>query len=315
MEAIDRAFQQSLCESRGVFENLDPASARQLNELQKQNSKLKSELAAERQKCRMNAKDHLVELKRLREEQERRLESSLEALNARKDQEKAVELKRVEEQLIRERENKVKFVNKNKTEEIKALERRLQKKADEHLRHSLERQKREIYEEVEAARIPDEQGMARREAKLMKEVFDLGEDIMKLEEQNRHLSNESRSQIEQIRKMKQEHKAEIDHILRQTKIDAARDMAKLKLAEQVIQERDTDLMEVCQRVEIAEQERGQLEAEVTVLKIVHENNSIEKANSELKVWTYMYMYIYVYIYMYMFGSAISLYMYMYLYIL
>ena len=282
MDTVDRAFQQSLCESRGVLDNLDPASARIMNELQRQNTKLKSELANEKHKSRSMARDHLVELKRLREEHERRLESSLDALNSRKDQEKAVELKRVEEQGNRRRENEVRFVNKEKVEEIKALERRLQRKADENVRHSLERQRREIYEEVEANRIPDEQEVARRQSKLMKEVFDLGEENMKLEDQVRNLTNENRSQIEQLRRMKQEHKAEIDHILRQTKLDAARDMAKLKLAEQVIQERDSDLMEICQRAEVAEQEREQLEAEVTVLKIVHESD--RPVNESVKVY-------------------------------
>ena len=271
VDAIGRAFQQSLCESRGILDNLDPASARLINELQRHNTRLKGELAAEKHKCRSMARDHLVELKRLREEHERRLESSLDALNSRKDQEKAVELKRIEEQAIKRRENEVKFVNKEKVEEVKALERRLQRKADENLRHALERQRREIYEEVEASRIPDEQDTVKRQSKLMKEVFDLGEENMKLEDQVRNLANENRSQIDQLRRMKQEHKAEIEHILRQTKVDAARDMARLRLAEQVIQERDTDLMEICQRAEIAEQERGQLEAEVTVLKIVHED--------------------------------------------
>ncbi len=278
MEAMDRAFQQSLCESRSILDNLDPASARIINELQKHNNRLKGELATEKFKCRSMARDHLFELKRLREEHEKRLESSLDALNSRKDQEKAVDMKRVEEQLIKRRVNEVKFVNKEKVEELKALERRMQRKGEENVRHALEKQRREIYEEVEMARIPDEQEMHKRQSKLMKEVFDLGEENMKLEDHVRNLANENRSQIEQLRRMKQEHKAEIDHILRQNKVDAARDMARLKLAEQVLLERDTDLMEICQRAEIAEQEREQLEAEVTVLKIVHENSPMEKPN-------------------------------------
>ena len=281
MDPIGKAFKQSLCESRSIFDNLEPASARLINELQRQITKLKGDLALEKQKCRRMAQDHLAELKRLREEQERRLESSLDALNSRKDQEKMVELKRVEEQLIKQRDSEVKFVQNEKKEEMKTLERRMQRRAEENQRLALERQRREIYEEVEASRIPDEQETAKRQAKLMKEVFDLGEENFKLEEHVRNLTNENRSQIEQLRRMKQEHKAEIEHILRQNKIDAARDMARLKLAEQILHERDADLMEISQRAEIAEQEREQLEAEVTVLKIVHENG--DKISTESKV--------------------------------
>ena len=269
----NRLFQQSLCESRSIVDNLDPTSARLINELQKQLAKAKGDYAAEKQKCRYMARDHLVELKRLREEHERRLDSSLEALNLRKDQEKEMELKRLEEQMLKQKDQEVRFLNREKGDEMRALERKLHREHEENLRYNLENQRRRMTEEFEALKIPDEEEAAKRESKLMKEVFDLGDENMRLEEQVKNLSSENRAQIEQLRRMKQEHKSEIDYILRQNKTEAARDMARLKLAEEILHEKDSDLMEISQRVEVVELERGQLEAEVTLLKSVKETNT------------------------------------------
>ena len=66
--------------------------------------------------------------------------------------------------------------------------------------------------------------------------------------------------------MKQEHESELTHFHRQNKTDAARDMAKLRLAEQIIQEKDHDLMEVSHQAGYAQMEVDALKDELVSLK-------------------------------------------------
>lgn len=210
-------------------------------------------------------REHLVELKRLREEHERRLESSLEAQSVRKNNEKTMEFKKLEESIHRERDIQLKTFQREKSEEIRLLEKRLLAEHEEKLRYSLEQERRLAFNEAQA-QLPDEDELVARENKLAKEVFSLGGENMRLEDQIRHLSQENRSQIELIRRMKKEHELEIEGLLRKNKSEAARDSARLKLGEQIIQEREAEFMDLLQRTEYAENECQELKSEVSSLK-------------------------------------------------
>lgn len=181
-QVSSRILQQSLCESRSVTENLEPASARMLSDLQKQITKQRGDIEMEKQRNRYMAKEHLSELRRQREEYERRLEQSLELLSQRKDQERIVDLKRLEEQLLRQKEQEVKLVIKEKNEEMKDLQRRLQKRHEENIKVALQQERRLVMEELQE-KLPDEEAIAAREAKLAREVFSLGEENIRLEDQ------------------------------------------------------------------------------------------------------------------------------------
>ena len=274
-----KLFQQSLCESRSITDNLDPASARYISEYQKQIARLRGDLEAEKQKSRNMACDHLVELKRLREEHERRLESSLDALNQRKDQEKAMEFKRLEESLLRQHDAEMRQLAKEKVEDVKQLERKLHRQHEDRLRHLLENERKQVFEDTVAS-LPSEEEIAHREAKLMNEIFALGDENARLEEKIKHLQKENRSQIDLLRRAKQEQKGELENIVKQNKSDAARDMARLRLAEQILQERDSDVMEFSQRAEAAELEKEELLAELTALKSIQESANRPKNSAK-----------------------------------
>lgn len=82
----------------------------------------------------------------------------------------------------------------------------------------------------------------------------------------RYLSQENRTQIDLLRRMKQEHVSELNTILRQNKSEAARDMARLRLAEKIIQEKDHDLAEVSFHAESASHEVEVLREELITVK-------------------------------------------------
>ena len=77
---------------------------------------------------------------------------------------------------------------------------------------------------------------------------------------------ENRSQIDLMRRTKQEHESELGHILRQNKSEAARDMARLRLVERIVQEKDHELMEATQHAGHAQMERDMLKEELVSLK-------------------------------------------------
>ncbi|XP_019848716.1 PREDICTED: peripheral-type benzodiazepine receptor-associated protein 1-like isoform X2 [Amphimedon queenslandica] len=280
MDMSTRLFQASLCQSRSLVDNLEPATARLVADLQKQIDKLKGDIEIERNRCRSMARDHLVELKRLREEQEYRLEASLEAQGQRKQSEKIMELKKLEETLRREKEVAIRSLTREKGDELRAMEKKLAAEYEEKLRYAVEQERRQAFNEAQA-QLPDEGELIARETKLAKEVFSLGGENMKLEDQVRHLSVENKSQIDMIRRMKKEHEAEIDSLLRKNKSEAARDSARLRLGEQIIQEREAEYMEMCQRAEAAENESAELQKELLVLRAMTDStgDKVKKDNS------------------------------------
>lgn len=280
MDLSTRMFQASLCQSRSLVDNLEPASARLVSDLQKQIEKLKGDIEVERNRCRSMARDHLLELKRVREEQENRLDSNLEALSQRKNSEKQMEFKKLEESLHREREIAVKALQREKVDELRILEKRLTAEYEEKLRYSLEQERRHAFTEAQA-QLPDEDELVARETKLTKEVFSLGGENMRLEDQVKHLTTENKSQIELIRKMKKEHEAEIEALVRKNKSEAARDSARLRLGEQLIQERESEFMDMCHRAETAEREIAELQNEIGLLKATLDASSKLRKEKEM----------------------------------
>ena len=69
--------------------------------------------------------------------------------------------------------------------------------------------------------LPEEE-FAAREARLAKEVFLLGEQNARLEDQVHSLSRENRNQIELLRRMKHEHEAEVGSVIRQHQVRVSR---------------------------------------------------------------------------------------------
>ena len=97
--------------------------------------------------------------------------------------------------------------------------------------------------------------------------------------QIRNLTQENRTQIDLMRRMKQEHESELTHFHRQNKTDAARDVAKLRLAEQIIQEKDHDLMEVSHQAGYAQMEVDTLKEELVSLKSTRNMSSVRPGSS------------------------------------
>ena len=221
MAQTEKVFRDILCEGRALpAETSDPAGARAIDELRKQVKEHKAELEAERVKSRQLVRDHEREIRTLREESERKLDTTVESLTVRKDLERAAEVKKVEERLEKQKENELRMSTKDHTDEMRMLQRKFQHEKEESVRLAVEEERRHYSEEFLHV-FPEDEVIA-RESRLTKELFVLGEQNQRLEEQVKSLTKENRSQIELLRRMKHEYSMEVESVVKQNKIEASR---------------------------------------------------------------------------------------------
>lgn len=221
MATTEKVFRDLLCEGRSLpAETSDPAGARTIDELRKQVKDLRAELEGAAVKSRQLVRDHEKELRVLREESERKLETTVESLTLRKDQERMAEVKKVEERLDKQKESELRMSAKDHTDEIRRLQRKFQHEKEEGIRVAVEDERRHYHEEFLHV-LPEDEVMA-REARLTKELFVLTEQNEQLEEQVKNLTRENRAQIELLRRMKHEYSMEVESVVKQNKIEASR---------------------------------------------------------------------------------------------
>ena len=221
MATTEKVFRDLLCEGRSLpAETSDPAGARTIDELRKQVKDLRAELEGAALKSRQLVRDHEKELRVLREESERKLETTVESLTLRKDQERMAEVKKVEERLDKQKESELRMSAKDHADEIRRLQRKFQHEKEEGIRVAVEDERRHYHEEFLHV-LPEDEVMA-REARLTKELFVLTEQNKQLEEQVKNLTRENRAQIELLRRMKHEYSMEVESVVKQNKIEASR---------------------------------------------------------------------------------------------
>ena len=221
MAQTEKVFRDILCEGRALpAETSDPAGARAIDELRKQVKEHRAELEAERVKSRQLVRDHEREIRTLREESERKLDTTVDSLTVRKDLERAAEIKKVEERLEKQKESELRMSAKDHADEIRMLQRKFQHEKEESVRLAVEEERRHYSEEFLHV-FPEDEVIA-RESRLTKELFVLGEQNQQLEEQVKSLTKENRAQIELLRRMKHEYSMEVESVVKQNKIEASR---------------------------------------------------------------------------------------------
>lgn len=221
MAQSERVFRDTLCESRSYgVETADPTGARTIDELRRQLKEVRAQLEAEKVRHRQDVRDHEKKLQQTREEEAMRLDAALEACSMRKEQERANEMKKVEERLDKQRDQDIRMLRKEKMEELNRSLRKWQMEKNEAMRIAADIERRKSSEEFQAQYAEEEAQM--REAKLTREVFILGEHNESLEEQVKNLSKLSRTQIDQMRRLKLDCDMKVEAIIRQHKTEASR---------------------------------------------------------------------------------------------
>lgn len=181
-----KLFQDILCESRAhPVETTDPIAAKTIDELKKHVSRQKADIETERAKLRELQRSHEKEIKSLRDEAEKKLEKSLEALSRRKDDEKLTEISQVKERLLKQNQQELRTQRGDLEDEMRRLERRLTKEREDSMRKILNLERKRTEEEL-SHYVPEDAVMTREEH-LKAEIFRLGEEVERLEFQVRGL--------------------------------------------------------------------------------------------------------------------------------
>lgn len=179
-----KLFQDILCESRAhPVESTDPMAAKTIDELKKQVSKQRTDIETERAKLRELQRSHEKEIKSIRDQSEKKLEKSLDALSRRKDDEKLSEISQVKERLLKQNQQELRTQRGDLEDEMRRLERRLTRERQESMRKILDLERKRTEEEL-AHYLPEDTVMTREEH-LKAEIFRLGEEVERLEFQVR----------------------------------------------------------------------------------------------------------------------------------
>ena len=219
MAQSERIFRELLCESRShPVESTDPNTARTIDDLKRQLKEAKAELEGERTKARLLISQCDKDSRRIKDEGDKKLSVSLEALSIRKEQERSGDIRRVEERLRREWEAELRALEAKKNEELSKAQRKWVHDRDEEIRRAVREERERCFKEVGGV----SEEAWQKEDKLTRELFQLSQQNSALDDQVYRLSRENKSQIEQMRRMKHEHELEIADILRQHQTEASR---------------------------------------------------------------------------------------------
>lgn len=175
-----KQFQDILCEGRAhPVDSSDPVTAKTIDDLKKQVSKQKTEIEAEKTKFRELQRSHEKEIRVIREQTEKKLDRSLDALSHRKYDEKMAEVAQVKERLLKQNQQELRTQRAELEEEMRRLERRLTREREESMRKVLDLERKRTEEEL-SHYLPEESVMTREEH-LKAEIFRLGVEVERLE--------------------------------------------------------------------------------------------------------------------------------------
>ena len=242
-----------------------PTPNRTVDELRRQLLKVKGDLEVEKQKTRQLTRSHAVALKDKKEELEKKHRQALEQAMSRKDQEKVNELKLLEDKLTRQKELELRKLQREKNEELKETKAKLIQEHDLKLRSAVDAERQRLVDQYGG-----EDPSTVRESKLAREVFMRTEECESVKSQVRDLREENKNLLDQLRQTTQSHEAALAQLQKQGKVEAAREVARLQLAERRLMEREQEVSDVEQRVGFAEMEKKGLLETVEKLKGVVE---------------------------------------------
>ena len=181
-----KLFKELLCDGRAQpVDSTDPVTAKTIDDLKKQVLRLKSEIESERSESKELQWSHERAVRSIREESEKKLERSLEALSRRKDDERITEVSQVKERLLKQNQHELRSLRVELEEEMKRLEKRLTREREESMRKVLDVERKKTEEEL--SHYLPEDSVVSREEHLKAEIFRLGVDVERLEFQVRHV--------------------------------------------------------------------------------------------------------------------------------
>ena len=206
-----------------------------VEDLRRHNSKLRSDLEAERAKVRQVLRDKSAEVKRIQDNFEKEKQKAIELATKRLTNEHAAEIRKVRENTAKEKDNELRQVLKFKEEEVKTMrqqitdEKEKNRSAEEELRRVLVDKGREGEDRSEIER------------KLRSEIAALKEQKLKADEMYRMKVSDDNEKAEIIRRLKAEHEIELHKFVKDSKRESIHSLQQRRLTEKALEEKAHEL--------------------------------------------------------------------------
>lgn len=206
-----------------------------VEDLRRHNSKLRSDLEAERAKVRQVLRDKSAEVKRIQDNFEKEKQKAIELATKRLTNEHAAEIRKVRENTAKEKDNELRQVLKFKEEEVKTMrqqitdEKEKNRSAEEELRRVLVDKGREGEDRSEIER------------KLRSEIAALKEQKLKADEMYRMKVSDDNEKAEIIRRLKAEHEIELQKFVKDSKRESIHSLQQRRLTEKALEEKAHEL--------------------------------------------------------------------------
>lgn len=219
---------------------IKPNSQRTVDEMRSHIAKLKSELETEKSKNRQVHRDKISEIKQLKESWDKDKEHCLEIALSKLTHQKELEQQKLRDALHKEKDIEIRQLIRYKEDEFKQLRTQFSEEKEDAVKVALELQKKALAEQF-----PQHPGSGSTAlvVKLQREIKALKDAKKELEE---HLRIKSKADLEkaaEIRRLQNDHEQEVGRLIKDAKLEAARDLHQLKKAEEALHVKQQQITE------------------------------------------------------------------------
>lgn len=229
-----------------------PTNLKRTNdELRQHISRLKAELEVEKAKSKQIHREKVADIKKLKDEYDK---EKLLAHGSAIDKFKAeheLEIKKVTEALLKEKEIEIKHILKFKDEELRTTKKMMAEDKEFSLKEQDERLKREFSNKARDSSIEVEN-------KLRQELNECRKQKQQFEELYKQKTAADLEKTELIRELKEDHEKENQRVLRDARIQIARNVHELKNAQKALTDKEQEITKREMELTRLEEEKEQL---------------------------------------------------------
>lgn len=212
-----------------------PTNLKRTNdELRQHISRLKTELEVEKAKTKQVHRDRVADIKKLKDQYDKEKLLAQASTNDKVKAEHELEIKKLKEVLQREKEVEIKQLLKFKDEELKTTKKMLSEDKELSLKEQDETLRREF-------NCKSRDSISETENKLRQELNECRKQKQQFEELYKQKTAADSEKGELLRKLKEEHEKENQRVLRDARIQIARNVHELKAAQKAVAEKEQEI--------------------------------------------------------------------------
>eukprot|EP00795_Rhopilema_esculentum_P015196 gene15196-6393_t len=251
-----------------------PSNLKRTNdELRQHVSRLKAELDVERAKSRQIHRDKVADIKKLKDEYDKEKFIVQGSVVDKMKGEHEFEMKKLRETLQKEKEIEIKQILRFKDEELRTTKKMMAEDKEFSLKEQDDRLKRELGSKAK-------DGNNETENKLRQELNECRRQKVHIEEALKQKSASEAEKSDIIRKLKEEHEKENQRVIRDARIQIARNVQELKNAQKALNEKEQEISKRELDLTRLEELKDQLSEKI---RSEHIENGVTKTDKELQL--------------------------------